>query len=384
MRKSKIVSLILCGALMALVTAFAWAKPTAYDSKTLKLRWEVNGDEGAKGSSTINMKQETIQKMAGYSFTGNITNKYEYGFVNVKIYPDDDATLEKLKTCTGLSFKVIGDGEPYAVKIVTSDVKDSAYFEYRFDTVKNQPMTIVVPVTYLMQPSWGKTIAASVNTSLAQFIEFQTTRNGSPGPFAFKLYDVKLYTGGDPELSSADKKANDASVKAAQAAEAKAPKVIGGSLGAMDLTLTDNFQYGGNYQLIFADKRLFNGNKISAGETYTLKITYSTSRDLEDDITVGLVDNSNSGWKPLSYKNDAKDNPYKTGENAAAVFPKSKAGETVSITVKMTAKLNAGGTSPVANALVFATAGEGRKGSAGSGKLKAVTLKVTEFVFTKD
>jgi len=382
MKKSKIVSSILCVALIMFVASFVWAKPTVYD-KNLKWEWRVNGDEDAGGSSTITMKEETIQKLPGYAFKGNITNKYEYGFVNVKAVPDD-ATLEILKTCSGFSFKFIGDGDRYAVKILTSDVKDSAYFEYAFETVKGQAITVVVPTNYLMQPPWGKTISQTIKTNLAVMIEFQTTRNGSPGPFEFKVYDLKLYTGEAPVLSSADKKANDAAVKAAADAAAKAPKVVGGKLDVTELILADNFQYGGNYQIIYAPKNLFNGNKIMAGDSYTLKITYSTSRDLEDDITVGLVDNSNSGWNPLTYKNDSKDNPFKTGENAAAILPKSKAGEVVSATLKMTAKRNAGGTAANANALVFATAGAGNKGSAGSGKLKAVTLKVTEFVFTKD
>ena len=377
MKKAQKVSLILCAAIMMLVGSFAWAKPTAHDSKTLKWTWTVNGDEDNKGSSTITMKEEQIQKMPGYSFSGAITNKYEYGFVNVKLTPDA-ATLDILKKCTGLSFKVIGDGEPYAVKIITSDVKDYAYYEYRFDTVKDQAITVVVPVEFLMQPSWGKAVGASVNTSLAQLIEFQTTRNGSPGPFAFKLWDFKLYTGGTPELSSAEKKANDNAVKAAAALEAKTVKGVGGDLGAMDLTLGDNFEYGDGYQGMVTDKRLFNGHKIVTGEKFTLKITYTASRDLEDVVEIGLVDPSPAAnyWKALTW-DDAKDIKM-------VQAPKSKAGEPVTVTIKLTAIAGATSASATCNALVFQTKGEGKKGQKGSGKQKAVTLKFTEFVFSQD
>jgi hypothetical protein len=377
MRKAQMMSLILCGALMTLVSSFAWAKVTAFDSKKLNWTWTVNGDEDNGGSSTITMKQETVAKgVTGYSFSGAITNQYEYGFVNVKVTPDA-ATLDILKTCTGLSFKVIGDGDPYAVKIITSDVNDYAYYEYRFDTVKGQPITVVVPIGYLMQPSWGKAVGASVNTQLAQLIEFQTTRNGNPGPFEFKLWDFKLYTGGVPELSSAEKKANEKAVKDAAAAEAKAPKPgIGGDLGALDLILKDNFQYGDGYQGVMTDKRLFNGHKIASGENYTLKITYTASRDLEDVVEVGLVDTTPAAnyWKALTW----------VGDEGMAQLPKSKSGEKVSATLKFTTVTQATGASGPANALVFITRGEGRKGAAGSGKQKAVTLNFTEFVFTQD
>jgi len=313
--------------------------------------------------------------VTGYSFSGAITDKYEYGFVNVKLTPDA-ATLEKLKTCTGLSFKVLGDGDPYAVKIVTSDVKDYAYYEYRFDTVKGQPITVVVPIEFLMQPSWGKPVGASVNTQLAQFIEYQTTRNGNPGSFEFKLWDFKLYFGGAPELTSAEKKANDKAVKDAAAAAAKAPKAgIGGDLGALELMLKDNFQYGEGYQGVMTDKRLFNGHKIVPGESYTLKITYTASRDLEDIVEVGLVDTTPAAnyWKALTW----------VGDEGMAQLPKSKAGEKVSATLTFTTVAQSTSTSGSANALVFITKGEGKKGAAGSGKQKAVTLSFTEFVFAE-
>jgi len=378
MKNKKMTSLILCAAIMMLVGSFAWAKPVVYDSKTLKWTWAVNGDEDNKGTSTITMKEEQISKgVTGYSFSGAITNAYEYGFVNVQLNPDD-ATLEILKKCTGLSFKVIGDGDPYAVKIVTSDVKDYAYYEYRFDTVKDQPITVVVPIEFLMQPSWGKPVGSAVNTSLAQFVEYQTTRNGNPGTFAFKLWDFKLYTGGAPVLSSAEKKANDNAVKAAAAAEAKGGKTVGGDLGAMDLTLADNFEYGDGYQGMVTDKRLFNGHKIVPGEKYTLKITYTASRDLEDVLEVGLVDPSAAAnyWRALSW-DDAKD--VKMGQ-----LPKSKAGETVSMTINLVTLATSTSASSATNALVFQTRGEGKKGNKGSGVKKPVTLKFTEFVFTQN
>jgi len=385
MKKTRIKSLILCVALMTLAGSFAWAKLTTFDSKTLKWKWAVNGDEDNKGTSTITMKEETISKgVTGYSFSGNITNAYEYGFVNVKLYPDDDATMDKLKTCTGLSFKIIGDGDDLAVKIVTTDVKDYAYYEYRFATVKGQPITVVVPVGYLMQPSWGKPVGASVNTQLAQFVEYQTTRNGSPGSFSFKLWDFKLYTGGVPALSSAEKKANEKAVKDAAAAEKKTVVKVGGDFGALDLQLKDNFQYGDGYQGIFSESRLMNGHQIVPGESYTLKITYTTTRDLEDVVLVALVDTTPQAyrqyWGPLSYRDGAGDGD----PDGMAQIKQSKAGEVVSATITFNITSKASGKGAAANALVFLTKGEGKPGSAGSGKQKSVTLKFTEFVFTQN
>jgi len=308
-----------------------------------------------------------------YSFTGAITNDYEYGFVNVKLHPDD-ATLAQLKKAKAISFRILGDGDKYAVKITTSDVKDYAYFEYQFDTVDGQPMTIIVPVNYLMQPSWGKVVSNSVNLDNAQFVEFQTTRNGAPGPFAFKLWDFRVHTSGVPT----EKQVAPKGAAAAKAAPAADDKPIGGDLGAMEIRLLDNFEYGDGYQAVVSDKRLMNGHKIVPGEKYTLKITYSTSRDLEGDVMAGLVDTTPAAnyWRALSWDDNK-------GVTMASI-PKSKKDEKVSATLEFTTVAGSTGTSGLANALVFLTNGAGRKGTKGSGVQKAVTFNVTEFVFTKN
>jgi len=314
--------------------------------------WLVNGDQGNGGTSTITMTEGTEEGVPAYTFKGNITNKYEYGFVNVQLIPDP-ATLEQLKKAKAISFRVIGDGEPYAVKITTSDVKDYAYFEYRFDTTEGKPLTIIVPVDHLMQPSWGKPIGNGIiNLDNAQFVEYQTTRNGSPGPYEFKLWDFRIHTAGVPKESQIKPKG-----KPAAAAAPAAAKGIGGDLGAFAFDVKDNFQYGDGYQGTFDDKRLMNGHQIVPGENYTLKITYTASRDLEDALMIGLVDTTPAAnyWRALSW----------------------------AATIELTTIAKSTGVSGSANALVFTSNGEGKKGVAGSGKKGTITLNFTEFVFTK-
>jgi len=371
MKKANLVSWIFCAMVLALV--FSCASSASVNKATWD--WQVNGDESNGGSSTIVMTEETREGLPAYSFTGNITNQYEYGFVNVKLSPDD-ATLDLLKQAKAVSFRVLGDGDKYAVKIITSDVKDYAYFEYVFETLDGQPKTVIVPVDYLFQPSWGTSVGSRVKLDLAEKIEFQTTRNGSPGPYAFKLWDFRIHTAGIP--NEKDLLPKGAAKPAAAPAAAAAPKGIGGDLGALELNLVDNFQYGDGYQGIMNDKRLFNGHKITPGEKYTLKITYTASRDLEDVVEVGLVDGTPAAnyWRSLTW-DDAKDLKM-------AQIPQSKAGEKVSATINFTTVAGATGASTQANQLVFLTKGAGTKGSPGSGKQKAVKFTFSEFVFTKD
>ena len=379
MKKAKTAVLLLCAVFIAL----AFSCGSTGGGSAGKGSWEVkvNGDQNNGGSSTITMAEETKEGLPAYGFKGNITNKYQYGFVNVTLNPDD-AALEELKQAKAISFRFQGDGDKYAVKIVTSDIKDFAYFENQFETKDGQPITVIIPVDFLFQPSWGKPIGAKVNLDLAKFVEFQTTRNGSPGPFEFKLWDFRVHTKSVPkEKDILPKGAPKPSATPAAVAE----KPIGGVLSPIDLVLADNFQYGEGYQCVFTDKRLMNGHKIVAGETYTLKITYTASRDLEDDVMVGLVDTTPQAkprayWGALSFKEEAKEGT----PEGMTLIKKSKAGQVVTATITLKTIGDASSSSQPANALVFQTKGEGKAGSAGSGKQKAVTFKFTEFEFTKN
>jgi len=156
-------------------------------------------------------------------------------------------------------------------------------------------------------------------------------------------------------------------------AKAKIAKSVGGNLGIQSVTLTDNFKYGGNWQGHFMEPALFNGNKIGKGETYTLKITFTADRDVEQSIFVGLVDPSPSAknWRPLSWisSKDLCD----VGQEIKA----PKKGEVVSVTLTFTTVNSSSGAKPNQNSLVFASRDV-------NDKKGPVTLNFTEFVFTKN
>jgi len=375
MKKTQMAALIFCVTLLALGFSCATSGGPfgTIDPSTVKWEWRVNGDQDNGGTSTITMTPETLEGMPGYAFKGNITNKYQYGFVNVKLMPDN-ATLEKLKTITGFSFRVLGNGEDLAVKITTSDVKDYAYYEYRFSTVKDQPITVVVPLKYLMQPSWGKSIGNIVNLNNAQFIEYQTTReNGSPGPFEFKLWDFKLHTDAPPALTSAQKQANDQAKKIAADIDSKTVRPIGGSFTDVVWNVVDNFEYANGYMIYFADPRLFNGNKISKGDTFTLKFTCTASRDLEAEMRIYLVDHTAAAQ-------------YHTELTPQVIVPgsKLKAGVPFSAEITLAANKSATGVKVDANLIGMETEGQGKKGVKGSGVQKPFTITFSQFVFSKN
>jgi len=372
MRKARITSLILCVALVTLVGSFAWAKVTTYESKTLKWSWTGEGDQNNGGNSTATVTEGLQDKMPAWTIKGNLGSGWEYCAAYITATPDA-ATLEKLKTSTGIAFKILGDGDRWKIRMLTSDVQDGGYFEYFFDTVKGAAITIVVPTGFFLKPSWTQAGPSKLNMNNVTAVGFETGRPGTPGPFEIKIWDVRLFTGDVPALTAAEKKANDKAIADAAAAEAKIAKPVGGNLGAQSLTLVDNFQYGGNWQGKFMEPGLFNGNKITKGETYTLKITFTANRDLEQSLWVGLVDPSPAAgnWRPLSYS------PSKDLCDVGQEIKDVKAGKPISVTLTFTTVGGSTGTRPNQNALVFASRDSNNKKG-------PITLNFTEFVFSKN
>jgi len=372
MKNTRMASLVLCGVLMTLVSSFAWAKLTTFDSKDLKWSWTATGDQANGGSSTVAITESVENKMPTWTIKGNLVVGWEYCAAYITATPDA-ATLEKLKTATGISFKVLGDGDRYKIKMLTSDVKDGGYFEYYFDTVKDAVLTIVIPTGFFLKPSWTQQGPSRLNMNMVTDVGFETGRPGTAGPFELKIWDVRLFTGDVPALTAAEKRANDKAIADAAAAEAKRAKPVGGNLGAQSIRLTDNFQYGKNWQGHFMEPVLFNGNKISKGETYTLKITFTADRDLTQSLWLGLVDPSPaaSGWRPLSWS--ASRDLCDVGQEIKDV----KAGKPVSVTLTFTTLQGSTGNRPNQNSLVFASRDtDNKKGP--------ITLTFTEFVFTKN
>jgi len=156
--------------------------------------WGYFTDAANQGTSRISLKEdyETIggKITTTYALSGEITNKYQYGYVGWYAHPDDP-TRELLKKAKSFSFKVLGDGQSYDVMLCTSDIADAAFYRTRFTTKKGQVSTVNVRVGSLAQPAdWGQ--KRKFDQNLATQIQWQTTNNGSPGTFAIKIYDLQL------------------------------------------------------------------------------------------------------------------------------------------------------------------------------------------------
>jgi len=160
-----------------------------------------DGDDPNNGSSTIEMAELEMDGMLARNFTGDVTTQYIYGFAGWGWQPMDPETeevdqdaLDLMKTMAGITFKIkCTQGLRYAVKYVTTDITDHAYYEYVFSTNANEVMTIEVPMRFFMQPSWGQ--FRRLNTDRVGEIQWQTHESWRPGNFDVTIWDVLIYPG---------------------------------------------------------------------------------------------------------------------------------------------------------------------------------------------
>ncbi|MDR0465598.1 MAG: CIA30 family protein [Treponema sp.] len=333
--------------------------------------WTTYNDRTSDGGSSISnlaTKEEVIdgRTVNVHHVTGNVTTQFVYGFAGWGI-DADEATMELYKTADALSFYIQGDGKRYTIKYKISTVEDYAYHEYTFETVAGEVQHIEVPMMFFSvgQPAWG--VPIKFDQTLVTGVEWQTHEswrlNPRSNPFEVKMWDFMIHP-------SAGKK------KAA----AKAPAAKPGTFGKLTTVLVaDNFQYGNGYQAQIKVADLMNGHKLTKGDVFVIKATYTVSRDLENPIFVGFADTTPSAnyWKTLSYVQKGDEGP------PVAFGPAAKAGEVVKIEAVITIERNASNAGAAANALYFETVGKGKKGAAGSGELKLFTMEFTEFSLTK-
>lgn len=326
-----------------------------------------DGSNGGSSVSNLEIKEEEIdgKTVKVYHVKGNLTTQYEYGFAGWGI-DADNATMELYKNAEALSFYILGDGKRYTIKYKTSTIEDYAYHEYTFQTEDGEAMYIEVPMQFFAvgQPAWGAPV--KFDQTLVTGVEWQTHESWRTdprnNPFEIKMWDFMIHPG-----------------KPKPAPKAAAAEAVPGVLGAFDLVLADNFEYGDGYQGVIRNPNMLKGHKLTVGDSFTVKFTYSASRDLEDSVEFGFVDVTPSAnyWKALSWHDGRTDIPMLS-------LPASKAGEEVSGEFTLTVVNNATSNAAQANGFVFTTKGRGVKGASNSGALKAVTLSFKEFTLVKN
>ena len=147
-------------------------------------------------------------------------------------------------------------------------------------------------------------------------------------------------------------------------------------LGAFNLILNDGFEHGESYGNQISVRNLMNGRRIAPGQSYTIKATFTVSRNLEDELMFVLLDPSEQAnwWTELSgywTTNDANMGILRTGQTYNIEFTLVTTGTATSAAANR-------------NVLNIFTKGAGTPGTRGSGVQGPVTIRFTAFTITQN
>jgi hypothetical protein len=162
--------------------------------------WFSVNDSGNGGDSVITPNPLTLTKSdkggaKGGDYyakvSGNVTTKYQYGFVALDLDFKADQSPVDISKYNGLKFFTRGDGKRYQFQIRSSENSDYNYYTYTFSTSSNWT-EVTVPLSSFTQATWGRHTDKKTTFSKAFGIQYITL--GQPIPsIEFEIDELYLY-----------------------------------------------------------------------------------------------------------------------------------------------------------------------------------------------
>jgi len=152
--------------------------------------WTAYGDSNDNGTSTITMTRGTGADSNKLTFSGNVTNAYQYGYAGVYLTPNE-TELTKLRTASSVSFKVKGDSSTYRFSVQTNDISDYSYYRKEFTADANETL-ITIYYSDLTRPSWGQKPPTSFVRNNIKAISIDRLAEHGTGAFNLTIWDLKL------------------------------------------------------------------------------------------------------------------------------------------------------------------------------------------------
>jgi len=104
--------------------------------------------------------------------------------------PDNATNAILFNKMRSISFKVLGDGNEYFIRLATHETNEGDHWLYIFPTVKGETITVTLNVPDdLVRVGWSGKNVEFIQKKIILF-QFEAVR---PGPFHLKFWDIRLY-----------------------------------------------------------------------------------------------------------------------------------------------------------------------------------------------
>ena len=197
--------IIFCGLIVALLaTACGTGAPTRVAEENVSVPilgdWFVSDDSGNGGTSTIDMTPIEVDGMPAWHFAGEITESFEWGFVQFG-FELDERMREIFASAQAISFMVRGDGQRYELLLPSTIVRDYGDFAVSFDTPAAQATRLTFPLRLFFQPGWAMPVGRLRPEAVTSLL-WASNYSIRPGTFEIEIWDVRLYVPAGTEIPS--------------------------------------------------------------------------------------------------------------------------------------------------------------------------------------
>jgi len=154
-------------------------------------RWVENKDAlGSEVNITEQIEQIEEQYFPTITLTGELLSVKE-AYAGIYAIPTS-STLESMRKMSLLSFKILGDGNCYAISLPTTDTRlEGNHNHYRkvINSKNGEILTVVIGISDLEQvPYWGTPVPF-----IKENIEFLQIHAYTVKNFNLKIWDIKFY-----------------------------------------------------------------------------------------------------------------------------------------------------------------------------------------------
>ncbi|MDR0645269.1 MAG: CsgG/HfaB family protein [Treponema sp.] len=149
---------------------------TYNNNSTVKMNTTREYIEGQE-KEVLNLEVELMRKSG-----------WKYGQFILK----NETVIQKLKSGSGVRFKILGDGRKWFFKIGTTETDiDYAHYQVTITARQGRVLAIDIPYSRLRQPEWGKRVR--FNKPNIIFLVFERGSETESGKSLIKVFDFEIY-----------------------------------------------------------------------------------------------------------------------------------------------------------------------------------------------
>jgi TolB-like protein len=152
--------------------------------------WEPNSD--GVSTTKINITREYIEGQEKEVLNLEVELMRKNGWKYGQFMLSNEAALQRLRSGSGVRFKILGDGKKWSLQIGTTETdSDYAHYQTTITARQGRVLTLDIPYSRLRQPEWGRKVKFNKNNII--YLVLLRGSDTETGKSVIKVFDFEAY-----------------------------------------------------------------------------------------------------------------------------------------------------------------------------------------------